>query len=742
MWERSLAETEIDDIRVAKSSPDLDQQEEARLRKFLRIGMERFKLAQEAEQKTRRDALDDLKFRAGEQWPSDILTSRGLDGRPCLTINRLPPIIRQITNEQRQQRPSINVNPVGSGGDQDTAEALQGIVRHIEVNSDAEIAYDTGFESSVTIGFGWWGLKTDFIPKTFDQEIYICRKKNPFLIYVDPACNEPCYEDMMWAFEIEDIPKDEYKLDYPNSKAAALHDFESIGDQAPDWADKDTIRVANYWHVEQEQRELVKLSTGEIKFAEEVNPQTESIIARRKVLDRKIICSKINAVEVLNDKEMPGYSDEYLGQLWVGNWIPLVPVLADDLEIDGDRHLAGIVRDAKDPQRMYNYWHSSATETIALAPRAPYIGAVGQFENLEGRWSMANQRNMPYLEYNPTNVGGSPQPPPQRQQYEPPIQAMNLMLRNASDDLKSVTGVYDPSLGQQKSDQSGKAVQLLQKQSDVSNLHFTDNLSRAMRHTGRMLIDLIPKIYDAPRVQRVINPDQSVDHVVVHAGQQSGAQGMAQIQNPGIKRIYDLSTGTYDVTVSVGPSYQSKRQESVASIMALVSSYPNIMQSCGDLLVGQMDWPMAKQIADRLKIMLPPQLQDNDDSDPDVKMQKMQGQLQQMSQQHELLVKALNDATDKIKTDYVKHQAGIQIANLNNQRAIAVAEITTAAQTAITRATIVAEVMKELHGSAHEAAMQAVDHSHEQDMATQQQQSDQQVAAAQPQGEANANQGD
>ena len=189
-----MADTGIEDIKTATSSPDYDQQAEAKLRKFLRIAVERFKLAAEAEQKTRNDALDDLKFRCGDQWPSDITTNRGLDGRPCLVINRLPPIIRQVTNEQRQQRPSIVVNPVGSGSDQDTAEVLQGIIRHTEVISDAEIAYDTAFESSVTIGFGWWGIKTAFLPKSFDQEIYITRKKNPFLIYCDPSAIEPCYE--------------------------------------------------------------------------------------------------------------------------------------------------------------------------------------------------------------------------------------------------------------------------------------------------------------------------------------------------------------------------------------------------------------------------------------------------------------------------------------------------------------------------------------------------------------------
>jgi len=731
MWEQSLPE----DIVVATSSPEPAEQERIRIKRFLRLAMDRFKLAAEAEQKTRTEALDDLRFRAGEQWPDDITTQRGLDGRPCLTINRLPPIIRQVTNEQRQQRPSINVNPVGSGSDPDTAEILQGCVRHIEVNSDAEIAYDTAFESSVTIGFGYWALETDYIPKTFDQEIYIRRIKNPFRVYFDPSAVEPCYEDAGWAFEIEDIPIEEYKLDYSKSDAASLVDFQSVGDQEPDWATKDTIRVAMYYHVEQQLRELVKTSTGEIKFAEEVNQQTETILQRRTVLDRKVIKSKINAIEILEETE------------WPGQWIPLIPVLADDLDIDGERHLAGIVRDAKDPQRMYNYWHSSATETIALAPRAPYIGPTGSFEGQEGKWAMANIRNMPYLEYNPQTVAGSAAPPPQRQQYEPPIQAMNLMLRNASDDLKAVTGVYDPSLGQQKSDQSGKAVQLLQKQSDVSNLHFTDNLSRAMRFTGRQIIDIIPKIYDAPRVQRIFNPDQSVDHVVVHAGgasSQSAAQGLAQTQSPAIAKVYDLSVGRYDVTVSVGPSYQSKRQESVASIMALIQAYPQAMQIAGDILTANMDWPGAEQISERFKKTLPPQLQDGEDSDPQVQLIKAQNQLTQMGKQHELLVKALNDATEKIKTDWVKQQANIEIAKLDKETKIAVAEITTMSQQAIQRAKTVQEVWSDLHGSAHdlgmqkdqqahEADMQESDQSHQQDLQAQGADQAQELQAAAPQ---------
>jgi len=697
-------------LKTAEAPANADTARNEQTRVFLRIAKERFQLAAEAESKVRDAALDDLKFLAGDQWPDNIQTSRTIDGRPCLTINRLPSIKRQITNEQRQQRPSIQVNPVGSQSDVEVAEVEQGIIRHIEVISDAEIAYDTGFEMMVTGGFGYWEVITDYVDdQSFDQEIYIKRIKNPFTIYFDPACIEPTYCDADWAFKVEDIPIFEYKRDYPNSAAAGLPDFQSIGDQAPDWATKDTIRVAMYWHVEYTPVTIALLPNNKVVRSGEV-PQGITPLRTREVQERKVVCSKINAIEVLEEQD------------WPGQWIPIIPVLGDDFDISGKRHLAGIVRDAKDPQRMYNYWVSSGTEMIALAPRAPFVGAEGQFEGHEAQWQQANTKNYAYLEYKSVNVAGKPEPPPTRQTFEPPVQAITLMTRQSDQDLKSVVGIYDPGLGQNKSDQSGKAVQLLQKQSEISNLNFSDNLSRAIRWTGKILLDLIPKIYDAPRIQRIIEPDGTASHVGVYTQGNSGGLTPDQLKVAlGVKKVFDIGTGRYDVTVSVGPSYQTKRQEAVAAQMALVSAYPQAMQIVGDLIVRNMDWPQSQEMADRLKKMLPQQLQGGDQDDPEVQLQQTKAQLAQAMQQHDLLVKALTDATNKINTDYVKQQANIQIADLNNKTKIAIAEIQTNAQIAMERAKTVQGVWSELHGSAHELALQKDQQGHEQDMAATQQ---------------------
>jgi len=681
------------EILTADVGKTADQVEDERVKKFLRLAQERFKLCADATADSRQKALDDLNFRVGEQWPADIQMQRQMDGRPCLTMNRLPQFIRQVTNEQRQQRPAIQVNPVGDGADQDTAEVLQGIIRHIEVNSDAEIAYDTAFEQCVTSGFGYWRILTDYISdKSFDQEILIKRVKNPFTVYVDPASIEPDESDARYKFLIEDMPASEYRVQYPNTQAASLGDFQSVGDNAPDWASRDTIRVAEYWHVEENQTQVAQLADGTVIPAEQV-PEGAQVINRRNVLNRKVMWSKINAVEIIEEREWPGY------------WIPLVPVLGDDIEVNGKRHLAGLVRSFKDPQRMYNYWVSAATEMIALAPKAPFIGAEGQFENHENEWAQANVRNFAKLEYKPVSISGTPVGPPQRQVFEPPIQSINLMTRQSDNDMKAVTGIYDASLGEKGPEQSGKAILARQKQGDVATLNYADNLSRSIRHTGRLLIDLIPHIYDAPRVQRIIKPDQSVDHVIVHNQQPDGAQSML---SQSINKIYDIGTGRYDVTVSVGPSYQSKRQESVASMMALVQAYPEIMPIAGDLLVRNMDWPGAKEMADRLKKTLPPQLQpEADQDDPEAQLAKTQSQLNQVMQQHDALVQALNQANEVIRTKQVETQGKSDIERMKIEAQLTIAEIGAKSQELQTRIKMEQQLWAELHNAAHEQAMQA-----------------------------------
>lgn len=727
--------TKVEEVSAAQTKETRD---------FLAHSRERFKLCVDGENGYRKDALDDLRFRIGEQWPGETKTQRSEENRPCLTINRMPAIISQIVNEQRAQRPATIIHPVGDGADQDTAEIWQGIIRHIEVNSDAEIADDCAFEHMVTEGRGYEEIVQDYLPgRTFDQELYIRPIKNPFTVYCDPSSQLPDQTDANFKFKTCDYPFEEYKQLYPDTALAKLTDFTAIGDNFPDWGDNQTIRVAEYWRKEWDNEELLLLETGEKLTRSEYNALTKSLDTKPKITKSRkyrkctIKCDVINAIETIDSYTFPGT---------VG-YIPVIPCIGGDFDVDGKREVYGIVRNGKDAQRSINYFRSYAAEVIALAPKAPWIGWKGQFK--DGKWQNANVVNYAYLEADIVTTAGQPAPSlPERNQFEPPIQAIMAMSQAVDQDLKSVTGIYEPSLGQTKTDQSGKAIDLLQKQGGLTNLNFTDNLSRMLRHRARVILDSAPFIYDAPRVQRIIKPDGETNHVVVHAGRGNAADNMLSEE---IKEVYDLSVGTYDVTIDTGKSYQTKREEAFEMQMALVQADKTgeIMKVAGDIIVGNSDMPGGREIAKRLKTLVPQQaLVGEDQSDPKAQVQQLSGQLQQAQQVNQQLMQHNQEMMDTIKTETIQQQGKMQIVQLQTAAQVEIAGL----NAKLDAAKLDFQKWEAAHDAAHELAMAQVqnqaaaqgqqsDQQHDQSMQAGQQGHEQDMAAqaaAQPQEGQNA----
>ena len=644
---------------------------------FISKALRRFKLSAEAEAEIRREALDDLKFSIGEQWPQEVERDRTQDRRPALTLNRMPQFIRHVTNQQRQNRPSITINPTSGESTVDSAEILQGVVRHIEVRSEAHVAYDHSFDLMCRTGRGYFRINSDYLEgDSIEQELKIDRIKNPFTVYFDPFCSEPDCSDARFAFVTEDLPIEQFKMQYPESKMSKMSDFSSLGDEAVGWTSEDTIRVAEYFYVEEKRVTLYQLSDGEVVKArlddEALASLGVSIEAEHEKVERNVKWAKITAMDTLEEQDMPG------------RYIPIVPVVADDYDIDGQRHISGMVRDAKDSQRMYNYWVSAATEMIALAPKAPYIGVEGQFEGHEKDWQDSNRKSFAYLEYKSMDVEGKPAPPPQRQTFEPPIQAMLAMTAQADNDLKAILGIYDASLGARGPEQSGKAILARQGQSDIANLHYSDNMARSIRLGGKILLDWIPHIYDTPRVLRIIKPDSSVDSVVTYKGEGQQAQAEQMKQQGEIKKALDVSGGRYDVTVSVGPSYQTKRQEAVASQLDFIKAFPPAAPLVGDLVAGNMDWPQAELFAKRLRKVIPPEvLDEGEEQDAEAKLQSVQGQMQNLMQQHEQLTKALQVEKEINQTKKLELESKERIAAHKNETDIELAKFNAGAQGAL-----------------------------------------------------------
>lgn len=591
---------------------------------------------------TRDSELDDLRFYAGSpdnqwQWPNDVLQTRGssqgpvVSARPCLTINKLPQHVKQITNEQRMNRPTIKVLPVDDKSDIEMADVFNGVIRHIEYTSDADVAYDTACENQVTYGEGYLRILTEYCDDTsFDQEIKIGRIRNSFSVYMDPMIQDPAGADARWCFITDDMTKDEYERAYPKASPISTLTARGIGDSSINqWISETTVRVAEYFYIECEKATL-NLYPGN-QTALTGTPEDSLLRAmfgkplRSRQSDReRVKWCKTNGYEILEESE------------WAGSFIPVVRVVGNEFEVDGQLYVSGLVRNAKDAQRMFNYWCSQEAEMLALAPKAPFIGYGGQFEGYEQQWKTANTQNWPYLEVNPdvTDGQGAVLPLPQRAQ--PPMASSGLLQAKAgaSEDIKSTTGQYNASLGMTSNERSGKAILARQRESDVGTYHYADNLARAVRHIGRQLVDLIPKIYDTARVARILGEDGEPSTVKMNPDQE---EPVKKIMGPGgvvVDKIYNPRVGKYDVRVITGPGYATKRQEALESMAQLLQGNPQLWQVAGDLFVKNMDWPGAQDLAKRLQKMLDPKVMADEDNPALVaanqQMEAMNAEMQQM----------------------------------------------------------------------------------------------------------------
>ena len=576
------------------------------------------KFANDADTMNRQEALDDLKFGAGDQWPVELQNSRNLESRPVIVVNKVDNYCRQVANQQRQQRPRIKVHATNTHEDMVDAQTISGIIRHIEVNSNADHAYDNAFEYAVRMGWGYMRVRTDYISEdSFDQEIYIDAIDNPFTVYFDPNSVLPDGSDADRCLITTMMRKDEFRKLYPDAEDGGTSFTQrGTGDSQSEWITKEDIRLAEYYYTVKEKAKLYLLSDGTATFADDKDFFTRlanygiEVVDTRESYKKTIKYCKLTAVEVLEERD------------WAGKYIPIVPVYGRHIVIGDKRKKFGMIRYAKDPQRMYNFWQTSITEGVALAPKAKWLLAEGQDEGHENDWTNANIKSFPLLRYKQTDIDGRPAPPPTRLQPEPPQAGIMAAAMGVDNDIKAIMGVFDPAQLSQ-GNISGKALNGQQQQVDLTNFDYYDNLTRSISHVGKICLDLIPKIYDTERVMRIIGDDGKPELLTIN-------------QRDSVGRVLnDISVGQYDVVMETGPGYNSKRQEAVDNMLPLLSAAPELMQVAGDLVFRNMDWPGADIIADRLAASNPmAQIDDKSKIPPQVQMQlaMSQKQIQELTQ--------------------------------------------------------------------------------------------------------------
>ena len=566
--------------------------------KILRLAREMFKRANEREQDTRMEALDDLRFaRLGEQWPLTVRRQREIDGRPCLVINKLPAFIRQVVNDARQNKPGISVNPADDKADPETAEVINGLIRNIEVASDADIATDTAIEAAVSNGFGYFRINIAEDEDDTTQDLVFERIINPFSVFGDPYSEAADSSDWNNCLVVTMLSKTEFESRY---KGADKVDWDADGYRGlpSPWIEGDEVMVAEFWHRTDATEELVTLSNGETVTSEWARVNAE-YLAFNQIMPIGTKTRKIKKVKqyILTGAEVLETVD------WPGKYIPIIPVYGDEINVEGKRVFRSLINPAKDSQRMHNYWRTTATELVALQPKAPFMAEEGSIVD-DAKWATANQVAHAFLEYKKgSNM-------PQRQPFASIPAGVLQEALNCADDMKAIIGIYDASLGARSNETSGVAINARKREGDISTFHFIDNLTRSIRHGGRVLIDLIQKVYTVERIIRILGQDMKPQNVKI-APQGLGAQPdqaqpdteSDQDDQQAIARVFDICAGKYDLIVKAGPNYSTLREETRTEIVEIIRAFPESAPVLGPMYLRHCDWPGADEAAEKLEGM-------------------------------------------------------------------------------------------------------------------------------------------
>lgn len=593
------------------------------MKDILEEAQERYTSAVEAEATCRREQEEDIRFEAGDQWPEQVKRMRETDPdgpRPCLVINMARKHKQALLNDIRRSRPAIKVLPVDDKADVRTAEILNGVYRHIHTASDADVAYDTAADGQVTSGLGYFRVLTEVVDEAKnEQEIRIAPIKNPFSVYMDPFAEDPAGRDANWCFITQEVNRKTFKAQYPAHADAA--DWDGSDSALSEWyPTKDTIRVAEYFCVKDYQG---KQRCHWYKLGGNV------------VIDERVLLT---------------------------SHIPVIRVVGEERHYNDKRDFRGIIRDIRDPQRMYNYWSSANTEAIALAPKAPYLVPAEAVEGHEDAWADANTSNRPYLTYNQfESESGERLDQPKRAQPAQVNTGIVQSMLQAAEDMRQVSGQSQTSFGDKSNEQSGRAINARRAEQDNNTFHFVDNLGRAIKHAGRIILEMIPQVYDTRRVVRILGEDETPDFAILDPAlprsmvEQTNAAG-------GVERIYNPTIGRYDVRVVVGPSYATKQEEAAERLGQIIQSAPDLMAIAGDLLFKAMDIPGSDDLAERMKLMLPPQIAQMEAAKKSGQaegMQQAEMVRQQMMEQIAPMVEELKAALDAAAAENDELQSAV-----------------------------------------------------------------------------------
>jgi len=646
-----------------------------------------FKEIQDYEAVTRREMRDDVQFENGKVWNESDVLARQQDDMPSLNVPRMDQFLNHIRNGFRQSKPAIKVSAKGADSEEveekriKYAERRQGLTRAIQYASSAVDAYQEIFdEASTKSGRGFIHITTQYVSdNSFDQEIVVDNIDDPFRVYMDRGRSKRDYRDAKYGFILSDMPREVFKAKYPDASDA--HWF-AEGDGK--WIGKDDVTVAQFYCTWVKKRTLFMLEDGRRGYTDELDELTDGekelvrsqIVKTREVREPYIMWYKLTTAQILDRRHIPG------------RWIPIVAMVGTEQEVDGVCNIYSMVRKLKDSAMLYNYAASQEAKRLSLSPKVPFIAAEGQIAGLEKEWAEANISNKPVLPYKPVTVGQHLAPPPQRQ---PPI-GIDAGLINAKqgylDDMRSIASIDMPSLGMMGPERSGIALKELKRGADIANLHYLDNMRITITHVGRIIQDWLPVYYDTDRIVKILGEEMDEKELRINAPDEDGEDVL-------------LGDGEFDVTVTMGQSHDTKRQESMEFMLELIRAAPQVTPLIYDLLVKNMDSPGAQEISERLKRTIPPEILEEKGGEKQMQMQLQQAvqRLQQDEQIIQVLTAKLEEAMKELEDNGKEIAKDIEVARINQEGKIAVEHIKATAQQAQDTRRIAADYWKSFQES-------------------------------------------
>ncbi len=586
---------------------------------LLKLAGERFKIASEADQVERVEADMDVRFALddeGCQWPEITRGQREGDfpPRPCLSLNKIPEKIDIVDGEFKNLKPSFKIRAVDSKADPKIADIYGGLLRHIEYNSQARAAYNTAYTSCLYSGRGAWRIDVeDDEDDPFVRTLRINRIPNVLSVYWDPDSKKLDKSDARYIFVTDIVGKEQFEADYPDVELDSWPD----GETWDTWKSEQGIRVAEYWYKEMvtETYYRVRREMNGLPMAMTVKePRFDDQIIEEKEIKRP----RVKWCKMIANKVIDGPHDD-----WPSRFIPIVLAFGKENNVRGRSKTRGMVRFARTPQQMYNYWSSSITEQIALAPKSPYLVTAKQIGPYKGQWDQAHIKNYPYLLWDVDD--DAPGLMPRREPPPPLSSAVAHELQRMDRDIMAAMGIYEASLGADTpQDRSGVAILARQRQGNISSAPYIENFHLALTYSTRVLIDLIPHVYDTERVVRIIGSDDVETSVPINARPNAPILGQIPVPNgkflampkpPTTEYLNDLTVGKYDVVVDIGPSYTTQRQEALQQLIELAQVAPNLAQGALDIIVENMDLPHGEKLLQRAKKLVPIDIQGLDEGE-------------------------------------------------------------------------------------------------------------------------------